>query len=199
MQRPYHTIGRVVAYHGCDLEIARKLLTIEQKIVASENDYDWLGDGAYFWVDSAQRGIEWAIWKAKLGEIKTPAVVGAFIHLGLCLSLADYGVMEDIKEAYARLKALFDVSGQPLPKNELKRNGIHLKRFLDCAVIDTLHFLRSEEDKPEYDSVIGIFEEGKAAFPGAGFKEKTHIQVSVRNPDCIIGYFQVPGYEVFRK
>lgn len=197
MERAPYTFGRVVAYHGCDLEVGKQLLTNKTALTASENAYDWLGRGAYFWVDSAQRGIEWAHWKQQQGEIQTPCVVGAFLHLGLCLSLVDYGVMEAIKQAYVSLKTLFEASGEPLPRNLLKRDGIYMKRFLDCAVIDMLHFLRSQEDKEDYDSVIGIFEEGSSPFPGAGFKEKTHIQVAVRNPACIIGYFQVPGYEIF--
>jgi len=198
MDRPHHTFGRVVGYHGCDLKVAKKLLTHKLEISSSENEYDWLGDGAYFWVDSAQRGIEWAIWKAEQGEIKNPCVVGAFIHLGHCFSLFDFGAMDDITSAHKRLQALFKASKEPLPKNELKKDGVYLKRFLDCAVINMMHFLRAEESKPEYDTVIGIFEEGPAAFRGAGFKKKTHIQVAVRNQNCIIGYFQVRGYEIFK-
>jgi hypothetical protein len=198
MDRPHHTIGRVVGYHGCDLRVAKRLLTHKAEIEVSENEYDWLGDGAYFWVDSAQRGIEWAIWKAEQEEIKNPCVVGAFIHLGHCLSLFDFGVMDDITSAHARLQALFKASKQSLPKNELKKDGFYLKRFLDCAVINMIHLLRAEEGKPEYDTVIGIFEEGPTAYQGAGFKKKTHIQVAVRNPNCIIGYFQVRGYEIFK-
>ena len=29
----------------------------------------------------------------------------------------------------------------------------------------------------------------KKLLPGAGFKERNHIQISVRNPNCIKGYF----------
>src|SRR5712675_585112 len=139
MERSYHTIGRVVAFHGCDLEIGRKLLNYDLRIAPSENEFDWLGGGAYFWVDSPQRAVEWTVWKSDRGAIKSPGVIGAFIHLGLCLSLADHGVMEDIKNAYARLKSLHEVSSKPLPTNELKRDGFYLKRFLDCAVIDMVH------------------------------------------------------------
>ena len=33
------------------------------------------------------------------------------------------------------------------------------------------------------------FQEGKDAFEGSGIKEKSHIQICVRNTDCIKGYF----------
>ena len=41
----------------------------------------------------------------------------------------------------------------------------------------------------DFDSVRGIFIEGRAAYEGAGFADKSHIQVAVRNPGAIIGYF----------
>src|SRR5712691_81116 len=53
--------------------------------------------------------------------------------------------MEDVKDAYRRLKALLDASGEPMPRNQAKTDGISLRRSLDCAVIDMVHFLRAEE------------------------------------------------------
>jgi|GEM_PF-72246 hypothetical protein len=40
-----------------------------------------------------------------------------------------------------------------------------------------------------YDSVRGVFWEGEELYPGAGFLEKNHIQICVRNPNCIKGFF----------
>jgi hypothetical protein len=40
-----------------------------------------------------------------------------------------------------------------------------------------------------FDSTRGVFEEGGQAFPGAAIKEKSHIQICVRNPNCILGFF----------
>ncbi|MBQ7537733.1 MAG: hypothetical protein IJT42_02045, partial [Treponema sp.] len=60
---------------------------------------------------------------------------------------------------------------------------------LDCAVIERVHYQNKVNSLPEYDSVRGIFTEGKPIFPGAGFKEKTHVQLCIINPNCIKGYF----------
>ncbi len=38
----------VLAYHGCDAAVAERLLRGEP-FRKSENDYDWLGAGVYFW------------------------------------------------------------------------------------------------------------------------------------------------------
>ena len=64
-----------------------------------------------------------------------------------------------------------------------------LLRDLDCAVIECVHTLNRLNNFPAYDSVRGIFTEGKASFPGSGFKEKTHVQLCIINPNCIKGYF----------
>jgi len=75
-------------------------------------------------------------------------------------------------------------------------------RYLDCAVIEMVHKLREPgtgalsklHPKPyvkPYDTVRGAFWEGNALYPGAGFKEKNHVQICVRDTDCIKGYFRV--------
>ena len=62
------------------------MLSGDKALQPSQNDYDWLGPGIYFWVDSPERGIEWAREQAarKRGRtasrIKDPYVVGAFIQ-----------------------------------------------------------------------------------------------------------------------
>ena len=44
---------------------------------------------------------------------------------------------------------------------------------------------------PAYDTVRGAFWEGEPLYPSAGFKRKNHVQLCVRRPDCIKGYFRV--------
>lgn len=46
-----------------------------------------------------------------------------------------------------------------------------------------------------FDSVRGVFTEGGPAFEGAGLFEKSHIQVCIRNPNCIKGFF-IPRKEI---
>jgi hypothetical protein len=58
---------------------------------------------------------------------------------------------------------------------------------LDCAVIQLLHL---DQDKIHpFDSVRGLFPEGDLLYENAGFREKNHIQICVRNPNCIKGFF----------
>ena len=41
-----------------------------------------------------------------------------------------------------------------------------------------------------FHSVRGVFQEGEPAFNGAGIKLKSHIQIAVRDPRALIGYFR---------
>ena len=49
----------IIAYHGCDAEIAERLLHGEP-FRMSQNDYDWLGEGIYFWEYGADRALRFA-------------------------------------------------------------------------------------------------------------------------------------------
>jgi hypothetical protein len=193
MRRVRNSLGPIIGYHGCECEVAEQVLSNKTQLKLSDNAYDWLGPGIYFWVDSPERGLRWALEQKERKIINDPDVVGAYIHLGLCLNLTDYGVTEEIEYAYDVLKRMAEKSGLPLPKNDLPRDGFYIRRPLDCAVMNTLHRLREQNHEQPYDSVYGVFEEGAPLFPGAGFRKKTHIQVAVLNPkDCIYGYFRVP-------
>jgi len=81
----------VIAYHGCDEEVARKVLQGGTDLSPSRNDYDWLGAGIYFWEQGPRRAYEFALEESKRAatKIKNPAVVGAYIYLGTCLDLLD--------------------------------------------------------------------------------------------------------------
>lgn len=50
-------------------------------------------------------------------------------------------------------------------------------------------FLLRKNNIAPYDTVRGLFVEGDPIYPNAGFTEKTHVQISVINPNCIKGYF----------
>src|ERR1700722_2072892 len=69
----------VLGFHGCDLKVARKVVSERKHIKFSENQYDWLGWGMYFWENSPDRALEWANELKQQGRIKIPAVIGAVI------------------------------------------------------------------------------------------------------------------------
>ena len=72
----------------------------------------------------------------------------------------------------------------PLPQNRGPRHN------LDCAVLNYGLSKFEKELGVTFDSVRGMFQEGSAAFPGSEIREKSHVQVAVRNPACIFGCFK---------
>lgn len=186
--RPNNSLGPLVLYHGCDKDVAESVLRGEEILKPSENDYDWLGHGIYFWVDSPDRAWAWANERRE-----RPSVVGAFAYPGNCLNLTDYGVMAELVLAYEATKSISEAADTSLPKNSSPQNGIFMRRQLDCAVIEMVHLIREREGMDRYDTVYGVFEEGKPVYPGAAFKDKTHVQIAIRNPEMILGYFRVDG------
>ena len=78
-----------------------------------------------------------------------------------------------------------------MPQNSnIKGNSDLLLRRLDCAVIESLHMYRKNSNQPAYDSVRGVFTEAQPIYSNSGFLEKSHIQLCVRNPNCIKGFFE---------
>jgi hypothetical protein len=187
----------VLGYHGCDQEITDAILLGKKKhIEASVNDYDWLGHGSYFWEGNPQRALEFARQVAKQprrgsSEVTTPSVLGAIIDLRRCLNLLDSESIGILKNAHAVYQALCHKTKRPMEKNkDTDDSGDFLLRPLDCMVIQCLHGTRKLLEEPPYDTVRGLFSEGAPLYEGAGFHERTHIQVCVRNLDCIVGYFR---------
>jgi hypothetical protein len=48
----------VDGYHGTSRNAAEMIVSEGWKL--SQNEYDWLGDGVYFWQDAPHRALEWA-------------------------------------------------------------------------------------------------------------------------------------------
>ena len=182
-------LGPFVCYHGGELSIIEGVLSGTESLGKSSNQNDWLGSGIYFWVGSKERAQEWAEQKHARGLLKKAAVVGALIYPSRCLSLLDFGVLDEVKDACNFLLDVFRKTGEEPPRNRCELNGILVNRQGDCAVMNSVHQLRKEAGLTAYDTVLGAFEEGAPLFDGSAFREKTHLQIAVRNHSCILKYF----------
>jgi len=189
----------VLGYHGCTRAVGEKVLAGKEHLKASDNDYDWLGSGIYFWENSAQRALDWAEFamansKFTNAPISDPFVVGAIINLGNCLDLLEAESIRTVERGYKEFEESCADLKIPLPQN--KKMGSEMRiRALDCAVINFVHLMREQEHQPAFDTVRAAFVEGPPLYEDAGFHLKTHVQICVRKPSQIIGYFRPIGIE----
>ena len=189
----------LIGYHGCDESVAEQLLTKPKNVKISEKPFDWLGHGFYVWENNYDRAMLWAKDKEKRGQISKAAVIGVVFTLDYCLDLIDSEFIKMLTIYYELMQIEFQNLDKELPINKDVKQDEHkdlLIRELDCAVIQYLHQKIKEEINfnkatmlREFDSARGVFTEGGPAFPGAGVQKKSHIQICIRNMDCIKGFF----------
>ena len=158
----------------------------------------------YFWENSLERALIWAREKEERGEIQKAAVVGAVINPGYCFDLLDATYIRALIEYYRMMSAFHERYSLPLLRNKSPRGTDHpdrVLRFLDCNLLEYVHKTTFAKWKREminkgisgvrvFDSTRAVFREGDPIYEGAGFYEKSHIQVCVRNPNCILGFFR---------
>jgi hypothetical protein len=172
---------RVLGYHGCQKAFADGVrsgqITIDQW-KPSQNTYDWLGEGIYFWEGSRSRADSWA--KELFGD--QGDVLEVEIELGECLDLLENTYYNSIRGIFQNLRTVYQSQNWALPKNKKKKHS------LDCLVINKfVNFMEKFEgqDGIVFQTVRGLFEEGRPIFPGSAIRNQSHIQVAVRDISCI--------------
>ncbi|MCF0217020.1 MAG: hypothetical protein HUK21_11180 [Fibrobacteraceae bacterium] len=187
----YERPNLYIGFHGCDKKRGLKLIEKPYTIPQSTHDYEWLGYGFYVWENNKDRALDWA--QSHHPKFEEPFVIGVVYTLGNCLDLTDQHFIELLSEDFPMFIEDFKSSKSELPQNtDLKGNpdpeGV--LRKLDCALIEHLHSIfESAGNNNRFDTVRCSFTEGKPAYPGTAIRDKNHIQVCIRNTDCIKGFF----------
>jgi hypothetical protein len=199
----------MLGFHGCDESARNELVTNPDIVKKSQEVFDWLGNGFYVWENNYSRALKWAIDKEKRGAITIPSVVGVVYQLDYCLDFTDSEFIDILSQYYELMKEDLIIADKQLPKNKaLPKDEFHdlVLRELDCAVIEYFHQKIDEQikknisdkgfsDLKHFDTVRGIFTEGGPVFEGAGIQSKNHIQICIRNLNCIKGFF-IPRKEI---
>lgn len=188
--------SQVLGFHSCEKEVALSILNGSTQLRPSDNPWDWLGPGIYFWEFDPNRALHYAMecatGKQKFsGRINTPFVMGAIIELGNCLNLTESNSIGIVKDAYFELEKTLRQYGQTMPKNRGSN------RVLDCSVIKFIHASNKNPAIPRYDTVRSHFQEGEPIYDGSNFTSGSHVEVCVLNPEQIIGYFLPQPVEDF--
>lgn len=173
----------IIGYHGCDARVADQVIRTGGILQPSENEYDWLGSGIYFWEFGPERAMEWAN-----EHHREPAVVGALIQLGTCFDLLDRRNTAILGPAFEEYRHEMQHQGKDLPVNWSGPD--QLRRNRDCAFLNWMLKFFDKASAMRFQTVRGVFQEGGPAFHGSGIHAKSHIQVAVRDPACILGYFK---------
>ncbi|HMH20294.1 MAG TPA: hypothetical protein VK563_00890 [Puia sp.] len=184
----YHQPFQVIGFHSCDREVGLRIINGKDQLRPSDNTWDWLGPGMYFWEQNPYRALEYAkecaSSKQKFsGRIRTPFVIGALIELGTCLNLVEPNSISIVKKAHAILLKTMHGSGERMPVNKGPN------RTLDCTVIKYVHESNKKEGAFSYDTIRSPFQEGGPIYEGANFTDRLHIEICVLNAALIKGYF----------
>ncbi len=111
-----------LGFHGCDKKVRDQIISGIDSQRKSNNNWDWLGHGMYFWEYNPLRALEYAQlikenpYRSK-SKIETPAVLGAIIDLGHCLDLLDSSFLKMVKQAYEEFKKSIESAGFEMPRN----------------------------------------------------------------------------------
>ncbi|HKI18694.1 MAG TPA: hypothetical protein VKA15_12485 [Isosphaeraceae bacterium] len=168
-------MAKVSGFHATSIQVADMLLREQTTWEASNNEYDWLGTGIYFWQDDPGRAWEWTAQRHWPHLALDTAVIEVEVELDECLDLIGPTYMELLAQAHRQLEAVYASRGTAMPEN--MPDGRH---FLDHAVVNQV-----AENWWKVDTVRGLFIEGAPAYPGASFYSLQHIQIAVRNPERI--------------
>lgn len=193
----------ILAYHGCDITVRDRLIKGQlPRLTPSSNRYDWLGEGVYLFEGDAGRAMEFARaachQSAKLLSVRpivTPAVVGAILCVSRCWDMTTVDGRRDYVMAHARLRDAQDTAGRPMPTNRPSDafDEDTLIRGLDCAVFNVGHEMRARDGSPPIQLVRAAFYQGRPILDGTEFRTGTHLQLALRDQQCVIGWFLPEG------
>jgi hypothetical protein len=198
----------LIVYHGCDITTRDDLISGRLKHLShSNNQYDWLGPGAYFFEGDVERALLFAEashrnpnkrYTAK--PIATPAVVGAVLQVQNWLDMTTQAGIKEFSLAYQAFADGLNAAGKPVPVNRPASDTDTdvIYRALDNAVFTWLHKARESQEPPlpSFQAVRAAFHQGAKVAPTSGFHANTHIQISLRDNACVIGWFLPAGAEL---
>ena len=88
--------GLLIGFHGCEETVRDDVIAGVTILNPSQNKYDWLGNGIYFWENNYERAVDFARNPPGKRKISSPAVLGAVIDLQYCLDLL-YNMFYDVQ------------------------------------------------------------------------------------------------------
>jgi hypothetical protein len=175
----------IVGYHGTRLSVALDIVSRKRGYKKSENQDDWLGHGVYFWEHAPKQALWWAERRQKRQKWNEPiAIVASMIRLGFCLDLLDPDNAKYLVQMHDDFVAAQEAAGLKVPKNYNKH------KTLDCAVLQYAYAVIEDDPANQVDSARAVYVPtgtSKRLWKRSWLSRDAHIQICVRNPQCILG------------
>lgn len=170
----------VWGYHGTPQERAEGI--VRDGFIRSENSWDWLGHGVYFWERDFDRAMDWAAGSDR-------AVFAAVIDLSQCLDLTQMRWRDLLRDTVALAPA--DAA------DKLRQTGFN--HGVDCWAINrVVNETRTSDGTPRFTTVRGAFQEGAPLFSAGSGRDKEsairtldHVQICVSDESAIRHLVQV--------
>lgn len=161
----------VYGYHGTSMDRATAI--IESGFNPSNNEYDWLGKGIYFWQDAPKRAWQWA----QSTHPDNPAVVKSRLRLDRsCLDLLDIGYFPLLKTMYNGFITSYTQQNLTIPQQKPDRSKAHR---LDCSFFNYVVKTFNSSSDYRIASIRSAFVEGDRIFPNSAIYDLTHIQIAI--------------------
>jgi hypothetical protein len=176
----------VIGYHGTQRSTALRVVQGLEGYKRSENADDWLGHGIYFWEYAPKQAWAWAEQRRKTwNQGEDVAVLASMIRLGNCFDLLD----PDNLEILAGLRREYE--GREREEGRVPRENFNKSKYMDCSVFQYAYAAFAAERDP-LDTCRAVFvpSDGRL-WTRSGVHRHAHIQLCVRNPDCILGTWLV--------
>jgi hypothetical protein len=108
--------------------------------------------------------------------------------------------IKEFSLAYQAFAAGLNAAGTTVPTNRPASDTDTdvIYRALDNAVFTWLHKARESQEPPlpPFQAVRAAFHQGDKVAPTSGFHANTHIQISLRDNNCVVGWFLPAGAEL---
>lgn len=162
----------VIAHHGTSAAAASAIASSGFRV--SANQWDWLGDGAYFWQDNYPRAARWAKDHFEGGA----AVITVDVSLDDCLDLTQEPWFAFLQRHADKILAT---------RGELKLPALRQRGLFhgkDRYVINFVAEVMEAAGTP-FKSVRAAFAEGDPLHPESEIFSLSHVQIAVRDISAV--------------
>jgi hypothetical protein len=167
----------VYGYHGTSMD--RASLIIKSGFKPSNNEYDWLGGGIYFWQDAPKRAWQWA----QSTYPENPVVVKSRLRLDRsCLDLLDVGYSPLLKTMYNEFIRSYERRNLTIPKQNPEKSKAHR---LDCLFFNYVVSKVNSSLPGSIGSIRSAFVEGDRIFPTSAIYDLTHVQIAILDANLV--------------